>query len=262
MKLLCYYLLGSFRFNLNKLSVPLGFILNLIFFHPKLNPRIKRNAALLGLLLYIIGLSLPLMNKYLYERPKQVIANSVSTNTIDFQKDWQLMKEKLEVNEETRLQEFNLNYNTDGTIRNLKFQLILRKDEGFVHYSIDLLPHKGKYILRPRKIEQWLQYNRLVTAERFFYNISLLNLADTKPSGSHEWYVISSRGELVNYAIKENNKFLIISKGNVRNIRNDELPVKGFLISSYGMQKKSESTDFISYEGDKSMDYFFDVTKY
>ncbi|MBZ9687342.1 hypothetical protein G9F72_013500 [Clostridium estertheticum] len=111
-KLLCYYLLGSFRFNLNKLSVPLGFILYLVFFHPKLNARSKRYAVLLGLLLYIIGVSLPLINKYLYEIPKQITVNSVSINTIDFQNDWQLIKEKLEVNDDTRLEEFNLNYNT------------------------------------------------------------------------------------------------------------------------------------------------------
>jgi hypothetical protein len=260
-KLLCYYLLGSFRFNLNKLAVPLGFILYLVLFHPKLNTRTKRCAALFGLLLYIIGVSLPLINKYLYERPKQVTLNSVSINAIDFQKDWKLIKEKLGVNEDTRLEEFNLNYNTDGTIRDLKFELILRKDEGFVYYFIDLLPHKRKYILHSKKIEQWLQYDRLVTAERFFHHISLLNLADTRPSGPYEWYVISSRGELVHYAIKEDNKFLIISKGNLRNIRNEEFPVKGFCISSYGMQKKSESNDFNSYEGGERTDYFFDVTK-
>lgn len=261
MKLLGYYFLGSFRFNFNKLAIPLGFILYLAFFRPQINGRSKKYAAQLGLLVFIIGVSVPFISKLVYERPRQITVDSVSINTIDFQKDWQLIKEKLEINEDTKLERFNLSYNADGTIRDLQCELILRRDKGLTHYSIDLLPKKQKYIIRPRKVEQWLQYDRLMTAERFFQNLSLLNIEDTKPSGSYEWYVIAGSGEIVNYAIKEYNKVLIISKDNLREIGNEELPIRGSYISSYGMKKTSESKDFVRHESDKRTDYFFDVIK-
>ncbi|MBC2582435.1 hypothetical protein [Clostridium sp. DJ247] len=261
MKLVSYYLLGSFRFNFNKLAIPLGFIIYLIFLRPKLNTRSKRRATLLGLIFFIIGLSIPSINKYLYERPKEVTVHSVSINTIDFQKDWELIKEKLEINHDTRLEGFEINYENDGTIRELRYELISRKEGGLVHYFIDLLPHKEKYIIRPSKIEQLAQYDRLVTAERFFQVISFLNLEQIRPRGLYEWHGISCRGELVNYAIKENDKFIIISKNNVKKISNDELPIKSYYISSYGMGKKSESSNSTSYESEGKTDYFFDVIK-
>jgi hypothetical protein len=261
LKLLGYYLLGSFRFNLNKLAIPLGFILYLIFFKPKLNEKNKRSAALLGLLFFILGVAIPLVSNFLYEMPKQIKVDSVRINTIDFQKDWQLIKQKLEVNEDTRLEEFNLSYNADGTIRDLSLQLILRKDKEFTHYFIYFSPDKKKYIIRPSKVERWLQYDRLVTAERYFQYMSLLDLEAIRPSKQYEWYVVASMGEVVNYAIRDNNKFLVVSKDNLRKISNDELPIKGFYISSYGMEEKSQSTDHTSYESSERTDYFFDVTK-
>jgi hypothetical protein len=203
---------------------------------------------------------MPYLNEYLYERPRYVQASTSNINTIGFQKDWQLIKENLEVDEGSKLEGFNIEYNNDGTIKDLRYELITYKEGGLVHYFINLIPNKGKYIIRPSKIDQWLQYDRLVTAERFFQVVSLLNFEEIRPSGSYEWYVITSRGESVNYNIKDNDKFLIVSKNNLKKISNDDLPIKGIYISSFGMVKTEQTADRTSYEGRGAADYFFDVT--
>ncbi|WP_366922664.1 hypothetical protein MFMK1_003139 [Metallumcola ferriviriculae] len=57
LKLIGYYFLGSFRFNINQLYFPLGFIIFLIVFKPNVNRKIKHWAAYLGLAAFLIGLA-------------------------------------------------------------------------------------------------------------------------------------------------------------------------------------------------------------
>lgn len=55
-KLIGYYLLGSFTLNLGSISLPLGFVIYL-FLRPKLNVKAKRVIAIVGLLLgYVVNL--------------------------------------------------------------------------------------------------------------------------------------------------------------------------------------------------------------
>ena len=54
LKLIGYYILGIFYFNLNGLLIPLGFIVSL-FLRPNVNRGIKRGASIFGLVLMIIG---------------------------------------------------------------------------------------------------------------------------------------------------------------------------------------------------------------
>jgi hypothetical protein len=79
--------------------------------------------------------------------------------------------------------------------------------------------------------------------------------------GSYEWYVLSSRGEIADYNMINNDRFIIVSKNNVKKISNDDLPIRGFYISSYGMVMTEKTADRTSYEGRGTADYFFDVTK-
>ncbi|WP_309119584.1 hypothetical protein [Paenibacillus sp.] len=57
LKLVGYYFLGSFHFNLNGLVLPLGFAVSL-FLKPRENRAVKRGAAIFGLVMMIIGLIL------------------------------------------------------------------------------------------------------------------------------------------------------------------------------------------------------------
>lgn len=60
LKLIGYYLLGSFVFNVNGVPVPLGFLVYLLVFRPPVNAAVKRYAAVLGLIFALLGRFLPL----------------------------------------------------------------------------------------------------------------------------------------------------------------------------------------------------------
>ncbi|WP_026583422.1 hypothetical protein [Bacillus sp. J33] len=55
LKLIGYYLLGSFNFNVNGLVLPLGFVISL-FLKPQQNKSVKRGSAIFGLAMMILGL--------------------------------------------------------------------------------------------------------------------------------------------------------------------------------------------------------------
>jgi len=57
LKLVGYYILGAFYFNLNGLVIPLGFLISFLF-RPVENLKIKREASIFGLIMMIIGLFL------------------------------------------------------------------------------------------------------------------------------------------------------------------------------------------------------------
>jgi hypothetical protein len=57
LKLLGYYLLGGFNFNL----IPIGFIIYLILFHPQNNKIAKRNAAIFGLIFIVLTKLFPFL---------------------------------------------------------------------------------------------------------------------------------------------------------------------------------------------------------
>jgi hypothetical protein len=60
MKLLGYYYLGAFNLNINIL-IPLGIIIYLLIFRPKINTKVKMYSALSGFTFMIISYLFPLL---------------------------------------------------------------------------------------------------------------------------------------------------------------------------------------------------------
>jgi uncharacterized membrane protein len=56
LKIVGYFILGTFTFSINHFHIPLGFIIYLIVMHPETNNRAKRYAALVGLVGYLLRL--------------------------------------------------------------------------------------------------------------------------------------------------------------------------------------------------------------
>ncbi|HOO12134.1 MAG TPA: hypothetical protein PK684_04190 [Bacillota bacterium] len=75
LKLLGYYALGVFRLNLDRIAVPLGFIIYMLWMRPKQNAASKRQAAILGLIFFIFGLIVP-NSPYVKAGPKENLSSS------------------------------------------------------------------------------------------------------------------------------------------------------------------------------------------
>lgn len=257
LKLLGYYLLGCFRFNFNKVAIPLGFLIYLLFLHPKMNARSKSMAAVLGLVFFIGGVAQPAFENYLYELPIKVKAESTNLYDFDYLNDWESLSQKLQLPDDVKLEDFYAEFEADGQVKELRYKLIGQKDGSLVYYDVNLKEQNGEYMIRRTKVDQWLQYNRLVTAQRLMEVLSKLDINKLKPEGEYAWYCITSQGELIPYAIKDREKFILADSGDILTVDNEDLPITGYYISLYGMYGVNE----VSYEGRGYQDYFFDIIK-
>lgn len=256
LKLLGYYALGVFRLSLGRIAIPLGFIIYMLYMHPKQNAASKRQAAILGLIFFIIGLIVPAAEDYFFRFPIKVEASSGNLYQLDFEKDWLVLQQRFKLPNNARLQHFDAEFEDDGSIRDLCYELIVMGNEGLVHYNVNLGKEEKAYKIRRTKLDHWLQYDRLVLASRFFEVLSRLDIEDIKPRHEYEYYCISSQGETVSYGITNRQKFLIDgNNGDISSIGDEQLPIECCHISVYGMVKMEET----SYESRDIKDYLFDV---
>ena len=124
LKLIGYYLLGSFRFTFNSISLPAGFIVYLAFFRPQINKPMKKAIVSLGLLVFICGALNPFITKSYFERQRVVNASSSNIFTIDFNRYHNAIKKKLGINEYTKIEDFHVRFENSGSIKKLRYILL------------------------------------------------------------------------------------------------------------------------------------------
>lgn len=250
LKLVGYYLLGSFRFNFNKVALPAGFIIYLMFFRPQINKSVKNKITYLGLLVFICGILSPFIQKSYFERQRVVNGSSTNIYTIDFKRDYDAIKQKLGISESTKLEDFNASFDGSGAITELRYTLITKYATGIVLYHVNFLSNKKKYIIKPIKVSEWLQYDRLINDDQFLYVLKNLDLKQIKPQEEYPFYTIGCRGDCTSWGVKDFENFLITTNG-LKKLSNEELPVDGYSFWIYGNKKTSAN----SYTNDSNIAY-------
>ena len=267
LKIIGYFILGSFAFNFNQVPLPLGFIVYLIFFRPSLNIDIKRLAAIFGVLSFIlVHWILPIANLEWQSRPLFIEHKLGSVYTMNFQDEYERIKQKLKLeNQNVRLEDFEVEYVKDGRITDLSWQLLRQNGNSFNLYRIRYDLNKSRYQVTNSKLDTWLQYNRLIDAEHFFENLDVLDIKDiTHLKGDFSSYVIRSTGERTNYAVENGTHYFLLN-GEIQVLDDERLPVEAYYISTFAMKKTGEKRDNQgnlreeSFEGTVSSDYLFDV---
>jgi len=267
LKLIGYFILGSFAFRFNQISFPLGFIAYLLFFRPHLNEHVKRIAALFGILAFIlIHWILPYAINEWESRPKVIEHELGSVYTMNFQDEYKLIRQELNLeNNNLRLEDFEVDYVKDGRITDLRWQLLGQTGTSYNLYQIRYDFSKSRYRVMYRQLDTWLQYNRLIDADRFFENLNVLKIKDiTHAKGDFSSYGIQSSGERVNYAVENRTHFIVLN-GKIQFLDDEQLPVEGYDISTFAMEKTGEESDEQgnttqeSFEDTESSHYLFDV---
>ncbi|WP_099355121.1 hypothetical protein [Fredinandcohnia onubensis] len=267
LKIIGYFILGSFTFNFNQIPLPLGFIVYLLFFRPTLNVDVKRMAAIFGVFTFIlVHWILPFSTHEWQSRSILIERELGSVYTMNFQYEYELIKDELKLeNQNLRLENFKVEYVKDGRITDLSWQLLGQNGNRFNLYQIRYDIDEGRYRVTNSQLDTWLQYNRLVIAEQFFEHLNLLGIKDiTHAKGDFSSYVIRSTGERMNYAV-ENGTHFYLSNGEIKILDNEQLPVEAFYISTYAMKKTGEKRNDQgniteeSFEGTEPSDYLFDV---
>ncbi|WP_156319846.1 hypothetical protein [Bacillus sp. FJAT-18017] len=268
MKIIGYFILGSFAFNFNLISIPLGFIVYLLLFRPKLNVDIKRTASVLGFLTFIVvQWLLPFANLEWQSNAVSIEHKLGSVYSINFQEEYERIRHKLDLeNNSLSLQDFVIEYNKNGTIRDLHLELISTEDNGLKHYTIQYNSEKNRYQVLQSQLDNWLQYDRLVDADLFFKNLGVLNIQDiTRSKGDYSYYVVRGSGEWIEYD-SENQASFMVKNGKIQEVNQDQLPVEGYYVATYAMKKtheeKNEDGNIIeeAYESTESTSYLFEVS--
>lgn len=266
LKIIGYLILGSFAFHFNDISLPLGFVVYLLLFHPKVNVQIKRNAAVLGFLAFIVvHWALPFAIDEWNSRPIRIEHEIGLVYNVNFEEEFELVKKDLKLeNNSLRLENFEVEYTENGRIRDLGWQLIRRDDNIFYIYQIRY-GDKGRYSITKSKLDNWLQYDRLIDPDLFFEHLNLLDIKRiTINKGEYPLYVIRGSGERVTYGDSRDSLFMI-ENGEIKELEKEQLPVEGYTITTYAMKKTGEQRDKQgtitqeSFEGTEISDYLFNV---
>jgi len=267
LKVIGYFIVGSFAFNFNQIPLPLGFIVYLLFFRPTLNKDVKRMASVFGVLAFIlVHWIFPFAIHEWQSRPIFIEHELGSVYTMNFQDEYEQVKQELKIeNKNLRLEDFEVNYVKDGRITDLSWQLLEQNGNSYNLYQIRYDIDRSKYRVTESKLDSWIQYTRLIEADHFFENLNVLDIKDiTHAKGTFSSYVIRSTGERINYAIGNRTHFLI-SNREIQLLDDEQLPVEGYYISTFAMKKTEEKRDDKgnitqeSFEGIELSDYLFDV---
>lgn len=256
LKLIGYYLLCSFRFNFNDLALPAGFIIYLAFLKPQINKPVKKAIAYLGLFVFIWGVLTPIIQNSYFEWQRVVNASSNNIYTIDLDKDHNAIKQKLGISEYVKIENFAASFEDSGAIKELKYSFLTNDNKGIVLYKINFSSNKNKYIVKPIKVNNWLQYDELISEDQFFYALSYLDLEKAKPQKEYPYYTVKYYGCYTNWEVKAFENFLVTDNG-FNKLNNDELPVSGYVFWIFGNKKIGET----SYSSDSNRAYILPIHK-
>lgn len=236
LKLIGYYFLGGFRFNFNNVTLPLGYIIYIVFFRPKTNSTAKRYSAVLGLIIFIIGSFMPFITESFFERTRYIDVASNDVYQIDFVKDYLEITNKLDISNNLRLEDFKVDFEKEGNIRRLKYLLVERSKDGYVLYNVQLDFKNNRYSIKPNRVNRWLQNDTLVDAKYFFKTFESLDLRGIIPKKEYPWYTIRCRGQWENQGISQYKNYLIEDK-NIRELNEEELPIEGYVLETFGNEQ-------------------------
>lgn len=265
-KIVGYYLLGAFTFRLNEYALPVGFVVFLLFFRPAKNVKAKQHSAYLGLAFYLLQLIVPYVEEYIYEYPREVAASSSNIYEVQFTNDWTAIKDHMQIDPSAHLENFHAQYQKDGEIERLSYNVVSRSGDGFILYDVDYLAKTKEYSIQRTKVgDQWGQFDRTVFAARFFEVLDQAQVRQlSDPNGDEGNYLISD-GEMNSYAVKKSNKYSI-QGDEINEITNDQLPIKGYYITTCARPQMQEETatssgSARSHGCEQQVDYFFDLQK-
>lgn len=255
-KLIGYFLLGSFLFRFNGIPIPVGIIVFFILAEPTVNKVAKTRAAYLGVVILLIGIISPMISNYIFERPVKVDASSSNLYILDFKEDWKNIQEKIGGHGNLKIQDFRVNYEKDGEIRDLIYHVLGYLENDKVVYEVKMLPDEQVYSVKAKIMGQSATYGNFVTVNKFFEQIEVINLKEiTKYHKNLDWYVIESSGHYTTSA--ESVTHFQYIDGNMTAVDTSELPISGFYIKNYRMTKISETPTSISHIGTNVLYYWF-----
>lgn len=233
-KLIGYTFLGLFMLDLNGLKLPLGFIIFLMFFRKStVNNTLKRMAAYLGLLLFLMSVLIPIVETKVYEWPREVELQDTNFYSGSLVEELKNIEDHFDVRRNTfRVTHFQTVITAEGNYKELEFDLIDRQHPISSNYRVRL--KEDEETLEVRRYKQSYDFRTMdfTSANRLFTNFDYISKSMLTEKGV-AYFELRTDGNYSGYAVRGREKYEITSDGKKR-IENKQLPVKGIIVDVCG----------------------------
>ncbi|WP_456278489.1 hypothetical protein [Bacillus sp. AK128] len=259
LKLFGYSFLGATMINLNGLKLPLGFVVFLLFFRNiSVNGMIKKQAAYIGFVVFLISLIVPFIEEKLYEIPRKIDIQDTNFYSGSLVEELNKVKEEFMMEGYgLQMTDFRTVFTNDGQYKTLEMSLLEDAYPIQNHYTIHLKEDGKTLIVKRRKTEyQHWEGMSYTEADFLLANIDLI----TKPMLSHKemkYYGLRTDGGRRDYAIRDQEKYKIHTGGKEK-IENNKLPVDGYLVEVCGTSEEIEQGHSM-FECDINEHYLLDM---
>jgi hypothetical protein len=235
LKLFGYTVLGAFMLDLNGLKLPLGFAVFLLFFRNiSVNAFIKKQAAYIGLVVFLSSLIIPFIETKFYELPRKIELQDTNFYSGSLVEELSSIKEEFKMEHYgVQLTDFRTVITKDGQYKILELSFVEDEYPNQNHYTINLMENGRTLEVKRRKAEhQYWEGMSYTDAHFLLSNIDLI----TKSMLSHpemKYYALRTDGQRMGYEIRDQDKFSIHTGGKEK-VENNELPVEGILVDVCG----------------------------
>ncbi|WP_175986621.1 hypothetical protein [Bacillus sp. Marseille-Q1617] len=262
MKLLGYTILGAFMLEINRVKLPLGFVVFLLFFRGiPINAYGKKRAAYLGLTVFLLSVIIPFVEKEWYERPRTVTLQQTNFYEGSLLEEWKNIKKELDVENEygVKLTDMRMVIDTQGEYEALDMSIVDESHPYTVFYRMTLTSDgEALRVKRSRyEAEQWITSPH-TEADFVLTQFDLV----TKPMLQDDrinYYELRSDGQRMGYAVEDQKKFRIDTAGK-KELEDSELPVDAIVVDVCGTEGAIDEHGMI-FECDTIEHYLFGVMK-
>lgn len=232
LKWLGYYILGAFFLKINQFMIPLGFLIYLLFLRgPKQNKSLKRNASLLGLLFFVVLFTTPFIEQKWFERTHEIQIEVDNLYEFSFQEVGEKIAQEFDISPNNmKLNSFEIEYESDGKISGMEFEMVDQLNQQFILYKMKYHPNDQMFRIKRSRMDSWLQYNRLMNASSYFESLDSFSIEKLTEKYNFSSYQLEGSGEKGSYAVQNWENYVIEHDGSVKKIENYELPIDGFLL--------------------------------
>lgn len=261
LKLFGYTILGAFMLDLNGLKLPLGFVVFLLFFRKsKVNAKTKHIAAYVGLVVFMLGVFIPQIEKMIYERPHHVDLLDTNFYSGSLLEELEHLSGQLDMDGYSiELRGLDFTLHQDGTYENFNMGLAEQTHEGTVNYTIELSKDKKSLEVTRYKVREddYLNDYTIRDAKLFLANLDLISQSMLDVEG-YEYFQLRTEDQRTNYGVKDNRTFQISTAGKTI-VENNQLPVQAIVVDVCGGKELDEFRNPINCEHHET--FLLDILK-
>lgn len=128
-------------------------------------------------------------------RQNEIKINNCNVNKIDFNDIWGKIKEKYNMPDSTKVNDFNIKYYEDGKVESSDFEIITLKEGFYKLYEVTFAlrdKEMSSYYINVSELEDKpLQFDKLIIADKFFNALSTdIDFNSMRPEKNYKCYSV------------------------------------------------------------------------